>query len=150
MANSDFLMSGNEIPPGSAYKSTTSETVLPEAYTNAGLQFLSNQIGLMNTPYQPVPFPRVAGFTETGLQGQGMTLDAASAYRPGLNAAVRTTNAAAAGPGALTAANPYFRRASRSSVSNIGAYMNPYTENVVNRIAELAPVHAARAPVIYE
>lgn len=136
MATSDFLVNGN-IPAGSAVKSTTSETVLPDWYTNAAMQLLSNQFGLMNTPYQPAPMPRVAGFTDTGLQGQGMTLGAASAYQPGLNAAVRTTNAAAAGPGALSAANPYFQRAARSSVSNIGAYMNPYTENVVNRIAEL-------------
>jgi len=38
----------------------------------------------------------------------------------------------------LSAAQPYLQQAGQSSVSNINTYMNPYTENVVNRIGELA------------
>lgn len=136
MSLSDLLVDG-KIPSGSAVKSTTSETVLPDWYTNAAMQLLANQFGLMNTPYQTAPMPRVAGFTETGRMGQDMTKTAATAYQPGLNAAFGTTAAAAAAPGALTAANPYFQAGANTSVSNIGAYMNPYTENVVSRIAEL-------------
>jgi hypothetical protein len=136
MAFSDFLVNGN-IPAGSAVKSTTSETVLPDWYTNAAMQLLSNQLGVMNTPYQTAPMPRVAGFTATGRMGQDMTKAAATSYQPGLSAAFGATNAAAAAPGALTAANPYFQAGANTSVSNLGAYMNPYTENVVSRIAEL-------------
>jgi hypothetical protein len=137
MSNSDFLTNGGNLPPNTGVRSTVSETVLPDLYTNGGYQIFANQLGVMNTPYQAPPMPRVAGFTETGLLGQAMTKNAATAYQPGLNAAVNTVNSAAAGPGALSASNPYFQNAARSSVSNIGAYMNPYTENVVNRIAEL-------------
>lgn len=136
MAVSDFLVNGN-VPAGSAIKSTSSETVLPDWYTNSAMQLLSNQFSLMNTPYQPSKVPAVAGFTEAGRMGQDMAKTAATAYQPGLNAAFNTTNAAAAAPGALTAANPYFQAGANTSVSNIGAYMNPYVENVVSRIAEL-------------
>jgi hypothetical protein len=136
MAVSDFLVNG-KVPAGSAVTSTTSETTLPNWYTNAAMQVLANQMGLMNRPYQPFPMPAVAGFTDTERLGQGMTKEAASAYQPGLNAAMGITGMAAAGPGALTAASPYFQAGANTSVSNIGAYMNPYTENVVGRIAEL-------------
>ena len=136
MAVSDFLVNG-KVPAGSAVTSTTSETTLPNWYTNAAMQLLSNQGAVYRTPYQTAPMPAVAGFTPTERLGQGMTQSAATAYQPGLNAAMGITGAAAAGPGALTAASPYFQAGANTSVSNIGAYMNPFTENVVSRIAEL-------------
>ena len=136
MAVSDFLVNGN-VPAGSAVKSTTSETVLPDWYTNAAMQLLSNQNAVMNRPYQPAPMPAVAGFTPTGVAGQDMTKTAATAYQPGLNAATGTVNTAAAAPGALTAAQPYFNTAAQTSASQVGQYMSPYTNDVVNRIAEL-------------
>jgi hypothetical protein len=136
MATSQFLVDG-KVPAGSAVTSTTSETTLPPFAVNSAMQLLANQMALLNTPYQPSPIPSVAPFTETERLGQGMTKTAAGAYQPGLNAAMGTVGAAAAGPGALTAANPYFQAGANTSVSNIGAYMNPYTENVVSRIAEL-------------
>jgi hypothetical protein len=40
-------------------------------------------------------------------------------------------------PGALSVAQPYLSNAGQSTVANIGQYMNPYTDAVVNRIAEL-------------
>jgi hypothetical protein len=136
MAISDFLVNGN-VPAGSAVKSSTSETVLPDWYTNYGMQLLANQSAVMNRPYQPAPMPAVAGFTDTGRAGQQMTQTAATAFQPGLSAATGTVNTAAAAPGALTAASPYFTKAAGTSVADIGTYMNPYTENVVSRIAEL-------------
>lgn len=136
MATSDFLVNGN-VPAGSAVRSTTSETVLPDWYVNPVMQLISNQLAASNTPYQPAPMPAVAGFTPTGLQGQAMTKTAATAFQPGLDAATGTVNTAAAMPGALSVANPYFNTAAKTSVANIGDYMNPYTENVVSRIAEL-------------
>lgn len=136
MAYVDFLNNGMP-PSGSAFKSVTTNSTLPDASNSYVMQLLSNQSSIMNTPYQTAPMPRVAGFTETGRMGQDMTKTAATAYQPGLNAAFNTTNMAAAAPGALTAANPYFQAGANTSVSNIGAYMNPYTENVVSRIAEL-------------
>lgn len=40
-------------------------------------------------------------------------------------------------PTGIAMAQPYLQQAGQSSVSNIGAYMNPYIENVVNRYGEL-------------
>jgi hypothetical protein len=136
MALSDFLNNG-QIPAGSAVKSTTSQTVLPEWYTNYAMQLLSNQGALLNRPYETAPMPRVAGFTPGQQQGFEMTGTAATAYQPGLTAATDVTKAAIAAPGAVATAQPYLAQAGQSTVANIGQYMNPYNEAVINRIAEL-------------
>lgn len=136
MALSDFLNNG-QIPAGSAVKSTTSQTVLPEWYTNYAMQLLSNQQALQNRPYETAPMPRVADFTPGQQQGFGMTNTAATAYQPGLTAATDVTKAAIAAPGSLPTAQPYLTAAGQNTVANIGTYMNPYTEQVVNRIGEL-------------
>ena len=137
MALSDFLSNG-QIPEGSAATSTTSQTVLPDWYTNYAMQLLANQQAVSATPYTTYQGPRVADFTAQQQQGFGMTTDAASAYQPALTAATGTTQQALAAPGALTTAQPYLTQAGQSTVSNIGQYMNPYNEQVVNRIGELA------------
>jgi hypothetical protein len=136
MALSDFLNNG-QIPAGSAVKSTTSQTVLPEWYTNYAMQLLSNQQALQNRPYETAPMPRVADFTPGQQQGFGMTNTAATAYQPGLTAATTATQGALAAPGSVATAAPYLGAAGQSTVANIGTYMNPYTEQVVNRIGEL-------------
>ena len=136
MALSDFLNNG-QIPAGSAVKSTTSQTVLPEWYSNYAMQLLANQNALLNRPYETAPMPRVAGFTPGQQQGFGMTGTAATAYQPGLTAASEATKGVMAAPGVAAAAQPYMTQAGQSTVANIGQYMNPYTDQVVNRIAEL-------------
>lgn len=136
MAISDFLNNG-QIPTGSAVKSMTSQTVLPDWYTNYAMQMISNQNALLNRPYETAPMPRVAGFTPEQQQGFGMTGTAATAYQPGLTAATQATQNAMSAPGATAAATPYMQQAGQSSVANIGQYMNPYTQQVVDQIATL-------------
>lgn len=136
MALSDFMNNG-QIPAGSAVKSMTTQTVLPDWYSNYAMELLANQGALMNRPYEPAPMPRVAGFTPGQTQGFGMTGTAATAYQPGLTAATEATKGAMNAPGAMSAAQPYLTQAGQSTVANIGQYMNPYTDQVVNRIAEL-------------
>jgi len=136
MALSDFMNNG-QIPAGSAVKSMTTQTVLPDWYSNYAMDLLSNQGALMNRPYEPAPMPRVAGFTPEQTRGFGMTGTAATAYQPGLTAASEATKGVINAPGAMSAAQPYMTQAGQSTVANIGQYMNPYTEQVVNRIAEL-------------
>lgn len=173
---SSFLTEGVEIPAGSALKATQSQTVLPEWYTNYGMQLLSNQQALMNKPYEAYKGPRVAEFAPAQQQGFAMTGQAAGAYQPGLTAATQATQnlmgqnalgaaqpyfgqaagmsgVTAATPGlqqgaqltgqstqalGMQAAQPFLGQAGQSSVANIGQYMNPYTEQVVNRIGQLA------------
>jgi hypothetical protein len=136
MAVSDFLVNGN-IPAGSAVTSTTSQTVLPDWYSNYAMDLLAKQSAVSALPYQPAPMPRVAGFTPAQQQGFDMTGQAATAYQPALGAAMAKTADTMQAPTGLSAAQPYFNQAGQTSVANIGQYMNPYTNDVVNRIADL-------------
>ncbi len=137
MAVSSFLAEGAAIPQGSAVTDMTKQSILPEWYTNYAMDLLSGQQALANRPYETAPMPRVAGFTPTQQQSFGMTGTAATAYQPLFNQATGVAQAAATAPGALNVAQPYLGAAGQTSVSNIGAYMNPYNEAVTNRIAEL-------------
>ena len=136
MALSDFLNNG-KLPTGSTFKSVTSETVLPEWYTNYAMQLLANQQALSANPLQLYQGPRVAEFSPTQQQAFGMTGQAATAYQPALTAATQATQGAMAAPGALATAQPYMTQAGQSSVANINQYMNPYNEAVISRIGEL-------------
>lgn len=136
MALTDFLNNG-QLPTGSTFKSLTSETVLPDWYTNYAMQLLSNQQALAAQPLPTYQGPRVAEFSPTTQQSFQQTGQAANAYQPALNAATQATQGAINAPGGLNVAQPYLGAAGQSSVANIGQYMNPYTEQVVNRIGEL-------------
>ena len=131
-----FLNNG-QLPTGSTFKSLTSQTTLPDWYTNYAMQLLSNQQALAAQPMPTYQGPRVAEFSPTQQQGFGMTGQAATAYQPALNAATAATQGAINAPGGLGAAQPYLGAAGQTSVANIGQYMNPYTDQVVNRIGEL-------------
>jgi hypothetical protein len=136
MALTDFLNNG-QLPTGSTFKSLTSETVLPDWYTNYAMQLLSNQQALAAQPLPTFQGPRVAEFSPTTRAGFDMTGTAATAYQPALNAATTATTNAINAPGGLGAAQPYLGAAGQTSVANINQYMNPYTNTVVNRIGEL-------------
>lgn len=136
MALTDFLTNGR-VPEGSGLTALTNQTVLPDWYTNYGQQIVANQNAVSSQPYTTYQGPRVAGFTPEQEQGFGMTGTAATAYQPGLTAATNTTQGAINAPGALEAAQPMLNAAGQSSVSNINQYMNPYNEQVVNRIGQL-------------
>lgn len=173
---SNFLTEGSQIPAGSAVKSLTSQTVLPDWYTNYAMQLLSNQQAQMATPYTAYQGPRVAEFSPLQQKGFQAVEQAVDAYKPQLTSATSATQdlmgknalglaqpyfgqaAGMSGLGAATpslqqgagfavksadalgmqAAQPYMAQAGQTSVSGIGQYMNPYTQQVVNRIGELA------------
>lgn len=107
MAQSDFLSDGQAIPEGSAYKSLTSQTALPEWYTNYAMDLLASQKAVSAQPYQTYQAPRVAGFTPTQQQGFDQTKTAATAYQPYL-ASASSMATAAAGSGGLPAAQGYY------------------------------------------
>lgn len=111
-------------------------TALPDWYTNYAQQILSNAQTLSARPYTTYQGPRIAGFTPEQLAGFGQTKEAATAYKPGLEAATQAASGALS-TNPLATAQPYLTQAGQSSVANIGQYMNPYTEQVVNRIGEL-------------
>ena len=134
---SSFMNEGAAIPQGSALTDMTKQTVMPEWYTNYAMDILSGQQAISNRPYETAPMPRIAGFTPTQQQAFGMTGTAATAYQPLFNQATGVAQNAANAPGALNTAQPFLTQAGQTSVSNIGQYMNPYNEAVINRIGEL-------------
>jgi hypothetical protein len=67
---------------------------------------------------------------------QGIGTSGAAAAQPYFGQA-QSMFGESAGTSGVTAAQPYMNAAGQSSVSNIGQYMNPYMESVVNRIGEL-------------
>ncbi len=136
MALTDFLTNG-QIPEGSGLTALTKQTVLPDWYTIYAQQLVANQNAVSAQPYTTFQGPRVADFTPQQQQGFGMTGQAATAYQPGLTAATGATQGAVNAPGALEAAQPMINAAGQSSVANINQYMNPYNEQVVNRIGQL-------------
>jgi hypothetical protein len=137
MAISSFLAEGAAIPQGSALTDMTKQSVMPEWYTNYAMDILSGQNAIANRPYEPAPMPRVAGFTPTQQKAFDMTGTAATAYQPLFNQATGVAQNAANAPGALTTAQPFLTEAGKTSVSNIGTYMNPYNDAVISRIGEL-------------
>jgi len=113
-----------------------SSTSLPDWYTNYAQQILSNAQALSARPYTTYQGPRLAQFTPEQLQGFTASTQAAGAYEPALAKATEaTTGALSTSP--LETAQPYLSKAAQSSVENIGQYMNPFTEQVVNRIGQL-------------
>lgn len=132
-----FLTEGRQIPEGSALRATQSQTVLPEWYTNYAMDMLANQQALAQRPFPLPPMPRVAEFSPTQQRGFEMTGQAATAYQPALGQATQATQQALGAPGGLGAAQPFLSQAGQTSVANIGQYMNPYMEQVVDRIGQL-------------
>ena len=120
MAFTDFLTEGAAIPAGSAVKSITSQTVLPDWYTNYAMDVLSAQKLASSTPYSTYEGPRIAGFNQTQQQGMDATRAAAGAYQYPLMRAVQGTQGAM-GKSTLDLANPYFTKAQTFSPSAAAA-----------------------------
>lgn len=158
MALLDFLTQGQ--PVSAVPTSSSSETVLPDWYTNYAMQILSNQDAVSNTPYATYGGPRVAGQTGETQAAIGQIKQANEAYKPLLTQATSSLQglgdrsgyavakpdlttaqgyySSSATPTGITMANPYLAAAGKTSVSGIDQYMNPYQDAVVNRIGALA------------
>lgn len=136
MTLTDFLTNG-QIPAGSAATSTTSQTILPDWYTNYAMQVLANQQAASAMPLATFQGPRVAEFSPAQQQAFNMTGQAAGAYQPALTQATQATQTAMQQPGALATAQPYLNTAAQTAPGVVQQYMNPYQDAVVSRIADL-------------
>ncbi|CAB4144007.1 hypothetical protein UFOVP468_4 [uncultured Caudovirales phage] len=112
------------------------QTALPEWYTNYAMDILSNQQAIAERPYSMYGGPRVADFTAPQQQAFDQVGQAATAYQPALQQATQSTQAYNPYAG-LRMAAPYLQQSGQTSASQVGQYMNPYTDQVVNRIGEL-------------
>jgi hypothetical protein len=81
----DFLFGGKAPTPGST--ATSTQTQLPQWYTDYTTDMLGRAQGIANLPYAQYTGPRIAGFTPTELSGFEQTKAAAGAYQPFLNQA---------------------------------------------------------------
>jgi hypothetical protein len=113
----DFLFGGEAPTPGTTSSST--QIQLPEWYTQYTADMLGKAKAISELPYAQYTGPRIAAFTPTEKTGFEMTKAAAGSYQPFLGQAGE----------ALAGAGQTFPEA-------VSAYMNPYTQNVVDQIAE--------------
>lgn len=107
--------------PTSATSYTTSTSETPKWMQDAIYNQIQWAQNIANTPYAPYELPTVAEMSPLQQQAITQAQDAQGAWRPGLDAA-RTGF-----EGASTA----------TSVDNVQRYLNPHTEAVTNRIAQL-------------
>lgn len=115
-----------------AKKTTTySQDIFPSWYTAPGPGILQQQQQISSRPFTPYTGQRVADFSQTQQDAFDRVRSSADAYKPYLDAGAGATM------GALGAAMPYLQQAGQSSVANIGQYMNPYMQQVVDRYGEL-------------
>lgn len=118
-----------------APNASTTQTVLPDWYTNYATQILANQGQVAATPYPTYAGPRVADFTPDQQAGFAATEGAAGAYQPYTQAAGGALSKVQAGPTASGAASPYMAQADQTAPSVVGGYLNPYMQNVTDQIA---------------
>ena len=112
------------------------QTALPDWYTNYAMDILSNQQAIAEQPYPTYSGPRVADFTAPQQQAFEQVGQASTAYQPALQQATQSTQAYNPYAG-LGMAAPYLQQAGQTSASQVGQYMNPYMDQVVNRIGQL-------------
>ena len=145
-----------------AVQQTTTQTILPEWYTNYAQQLMGRSLAASEEPYQAYGLPRIAGFTPEQEQGFQTAQQQAGAYKPYMGYAQNLAQSGGAGS-SLTAAQPYFGTAGQfaqqggmgsalataqpyvqrgaGSFTDPGVaqqYMNPYTQQVVSGIGDIA------------
>lgn len=134
MAFLNFLTQGQPLP-SSTSSLTTSQ--VPQYLSDYLYNLMSGSYSAAQEEYQPYGGPRLAGFSPDQLAAFDTTRASAGAYKPALSAASGLATEAA-GMSPTGAAQPYFNQASQTTTGVISDYMNPYTENVTNRMGDLA------------
>lgn len=134
MAFLNFLTQGQPLPSTS---STLTTSQVPQYLSDYLYNLMSGAYSAAQEGYQPYGGPRLAGFTPEQQRAFEMTSQAAGSYKPQLTAATQTAQEAV-GMSPTAAAQPYFQSASYSTPGVISNYMNPYMENVTNRMGDIA------------
>jgi hypothetical protein len=134
MAFLNFLTQGKPLPSTS---STLTTSQVPQYLSDYLYNLMSGAYSAAQEEYQPYEGPRIAPFTQDQLSAFQQTREAAGSYKPALEAA----GEAASQAGELSPtgmAQPYFEQAGGALPDVIGDYMNPYQEQVINRMGDLA------------
>lgn len=122
-----------------AVQQTTTQTILPEWYTQYAQQVMGRALSASEEPYQAYNLPRIAGFAPEQERAFAMAPTAAAAYRPYVGAAGEFATLGGAGS-SLGAAQPYLARGAGSFTDPGVAqrYMSPYIQQVVSGIGDVA------------
>jgi hypothetical protein len=102
-----------------SYATTTTD--VPKWLQDYTVDLFSQQRAVSGTPFQPYTLPRIADVTAPTTAAQNLITSSTGAYQPTLQNAISGTQGLAGA----------------TSVGNINAYMNPYTQNVTDQIAKL-------------
>jgi hypothetical protein len=102
-----------------SYAATTSD--VPKWLQDYTVDLFSQQRAVSGTPYQPYELPRIAQTTAPTTAAYDLIQKNIGAYQPAVQNAITGTQGLAG----------------QTAVSNIGTYMNPYTQNVTDQIAKL-------------
>jgi hypothetical protein len=129
------FLSNGQAPINTMTGSQTS-SILPSWYQDYTSQMLNKAAQYANEPAPISPAPQVAALTGAQQQSYNQIGDIASTYG-GVPQQAMGMVAGANPQGGLNAANPYLSQSDQTSASQVGNYMNPYTQNVVNDIATL-------------
>lgn len=132
----DFLFDGK--PPPSVTTYGSSSTNVPSWLSDYTQGLLARANTVAAEPYTPFGGPRVADFSPLQSQAQGLAQTQAGQWQNPLNQAGAGLNKVTNGPGALATASPYLSGATGSYTDQVSKYMNPYTQNVIDRSTELA------------
>lgn len=122
-----------------AVQQTTTQTILPEWYTQYAQQMTSRALAASEEPYQAYGMPRIAGFAPEQEQAFAMAPTAAATYKPYLGAAGELATVGGTSS-SLGAAQPYLTRGAGSFTDPGVAqqYMSPYIQQVVSGIGDMA------------
>lgn len=147
----DFLWQG-EAPPSVTKYGESTENV-PKWYSDFLQGIITKGTAVAGEEYQAFPGPTVAPLSADQQNAANLTRSSVGAASPilgsaqnlitgggalsSLNAAAPYMTRAAAAPTGLNTAAPYMGKAGEAFPEAAGRYMSPYTDAVVNRIAEL-------------
>jgi len=134
MAFLNFLTQGQPLP---SKTSTLTTSQVPQYLSDYLYNLMSGAYSAAQEEYKPYTGPRLSDFTTDQLAAFDVTREAADAYKPQLEAAGETAETAA-GLSPTEAAQPYFEQAGETLPGVVGDYMNPYIENVTERMGDIA------------
>lgn len=130
----DFLFQGQ--PPKAVTTYGTATTNIPQFMSDYTLGLLNKASAVAGEPYQAYGGPRIAQFRPEQTKAFQMAGQSVGKFDPALGQAFSATkDATAYDP--TTAAQPYIDQANQSSADLVGQYMNPYMDQVVDRIGDL-------------
>jgi hypothetical protein len=150
MSLSNFLFQG--APPPSVTQYGTSTQGLPQWLSDYTQGLLGKANAVAAEPYQAYGGPRIADFTGDQQNAFTQTRTAANAFRPDFDQArgqfgqatgFSATGAAnpfinqASGIDAMGQAQPFMNQAAQTFPGQVQNYMNPFTDQVVDRIGDL-------------